>query len=146
VGRIVRGNSKGLRAVRNWLETQGRGPPIGAFVAQNDDMALGTYQALQEALTRWQLPLVGVPIIGCDGSPRFGQQLVPDEQITCTVVVASTSGPALDWLRRARSNAERPPSHVMLPVISFPAIDELVARPVEPCEATPRVSSPPLRP
>jgi len=113
------------RAVDNWLDTEASRGPIGAFVAQNDDMALGTHQAIREALGRVGLPLDTVPIIGCDGSPRFGQRLVRERRIACTVAVSSASGPALDWLRRARSEQHRPPTQVLLPVSSFPGLDEL---------------------
>ena len=116
------------RVVDNWLDTeigQDSRETIGAFVAQNDDMALGTRQAIREALARLKQPLDAVPIIGCDGSPRFGQRLVRERRITCTVTVSSAAGPALDWLRRARSGEERPPTQVILPVTSFPAIEEL---------------------
>ena len=113
------------RAVDNWLDTEASRETIGAFVAQNDDMALGTRQAIRDALTRHQLPLDAVPILGCDGSPRFGQRLVRERRIACTVAVSSAAGPALDWLRRARSGEERPPTQVLLPVTSFPAIEEL---------------------
>jgi ABC-type sugar transport system substrate-binding protein len=122
------------RAIDNWLDIEdnrhGAGDPdgersIGAFVAQNDDMALGTRQAIREAMTRWNLALGAVPIIGCDGSPRFGQRLVREHRIACTVAVSSAAGPALDWLRRARSGDERPPTQVLIPVTSFPALDEL---------------------
>ncbi len=113
------------RAVDEWLEMQGRKGPIGAFVAQNDDMALGTRQALRDAIARWALPLAAVPIIGCDGSPRFGQRLVRERRLACTVAVSSSSGPALDWLHRARTSHEQPPTQVVLPVTSFPPIEEL---------------------
>jgi ABC-type sugar transport system substrate-binding protein len=113
------------RAVDDWLEREGRKGPIGAFVAQNDDMALGTRQAVRDAIARWALPLAAVPIVGCDGSPRFGQRLVRERQLSCTVAVSSSSGPALDWLHRARTAQERPPTQIVLPVTSFPAIEEL---------------------
>lgn len=113
------------RAVDEWLEVEGRKGPIGAFVAQNDDMAVGTYQAVRDAIARWALPLAAVPIVGCDGSPRFGQRLVRERRLSCTVAVSSSSGPALDWLHRARTEQERPPTQVVLPVTSFPAMEEL---------------------
>ncbi len=113
------------RAVDDWLEMEGRKDPIGAFVAQNDDMALGARQAVRDAIARWSLPLAAVPIIGCDGSPRFGQRLVRERRLACTVAVSSSSGPALDWLHRARTGEEQPPTQVVLPVTSFPALEEL---------------------
>jgi ABC-type sugar transport system substrate-binding protein len=116
------------RAVDTWLEAEGRKGPVGAFVAQNDDMALGTRQAVRDAIARWALPLAAVPIVGCDGSPRFGQRLVRERRLACTVAVSSASGPALDWLHRARAGKEHPPTQVVLPVTSFPAIEELSRR------------------
>lgn len=113
------------RAVEEWLETEGRRGSIGAFVAQNDDMAVGTRQALRDAIARWSFPLGAVPIVGCDGSPRFGQRLVRERRLTCTVAVSSSSGPALDCLHRARTGNETPPAQVVLPVTSFPPIDQL---------------------
>lgn len=116
------------RAVESWLEADGRRSAIGAFVAQNDDMAIGTRLAVRDAIARWALPLATVPIIGCDGSPRFGQRLVREHRLACTVAVSSSAGPALDWLRRARTSEDRPPTQVILPVTSFPAIEELSRR------------------
>ena len=107
------------RAVDDWLEMEGRKGSIGAFVAQNDDMALGARQAVRDAIARWALPLAAVPIVGCDGSPRFGQRLVRERRLACTVAVSSSSGPALDWLHRARTGAGttadpgRPAGHVV---------------------------------
>jgi len=96
------------RAVDDWLEREGRKGPIGAFVAQNDDMALGTYQAVRDAIARWALPLAAVPIVGCDGSPRFGQRLVRERRVSCTVAVSSSSGPATN--SSARFGLRRIPS------------------------------------
>ena len=128
--------SEGARhAVEHWFETEGRqqrleghgkgAGALGIFVAQNDDMAVGTRQAVRAAIARWALPLAAIPIVGCDGSPRFGQRLVRERQLACTVAVSSAAGPALDWLHRARNGGERPPTQVVLPVTSFPAIEEL---------------------
>jgi ABC-type sugar transport system substrate-binding protein len=135
--------SEGARyAVAQWLESDGRqlvtkgsgktaggagaaDTTLGIFVAQNDDMALGTRQAVRDAIARWALPLATIPIVGCDGSPRFGQRLVRERRMTCTVAVSSASGPALDWLHRARTGQEQPPTQVVLPVTSYPAIEEL---------------------
>ena len=72
-----------MLSVDDWLEMEGRKGPIGAFVAQNDDMAMGTRQAVRDAIARWALPLATVPIIGCDGSPRFGQRLVREHRLAC---------------------------------------------------------------
>lgn len=113
------------RAVAAWLEADGRTRQIGVFVAQNDDMALGARQAASEGAERWSLPLSKVPIIGCDGSSGFGQRQVIARRLACTVVVSSAAGPALEWLHRVRAGGERPAAQVMLPVASFPTIEEL---------------------
>jgi hypothetical protein len=46
-------------------------------------------------------------------------------QMAATVVVSSAAGLALTWLHRARTKGEHPPAHVVLPVASFPTLDEL---------------------
>jgi ABC-type sugar transport system substrate-binding protein len=116
------------RAVEAWLEANGKTSPPAVIVAQNDDMALGARQSVRDGATRWSLPIANVAIVGCDGSPRFGQRLVRERRLTGTVAVSSAAGPALDWLHRARTSAERPATQVVLPVTSFPAIEELSRR------------------
>jgi ABC-type sugar transport system substrate-binding protein len=117
------------RAVEQWLGANPPHAPLGVFVAQNDDMALGTRQAARDAAARWSLPAISsVPIVGCDGSPRFGQRLVRERRLAGTVAVSSAAGPALDWLRRSLDGAARPAAQVLLPVSSFPVIEELTRR------------------
>jgi ABC-type sugar transport system substrate-binding protein len=121
--------SEGARLVVDaWLEANGRANPLQIVVAQNDDMAIGTLQALRDAATRWATPMANVPITGCDGSPRFGQRLVREGRLACTVAVSSAAGPALDWIRRARAGADHPPAHLVLPVVSYPPVEELARR------------------
>jgi ABC-type sugar transport system substrate-binding protein len=128
---VINGNwtTEGARhAVAAWLAGEGRGKALGAFVAQNDDMALGVRQVIRPEDGQWFVPLADLPIIGCDGSSGFGQRLVLARHIAATVVVSSAVGPALTCLRRARTDRSRPPSQVVLPAVSFPEIEEIGPR------------------
>jgi ribose transport system substrate-binding protein len=98
--------------------------PTG-FVAQNDEMALGVRQALRDIDTRRDWPVGGSPIVGCDGADDYGQRLVREGRIKATVVMTPASGAAIEWIARARSQGDLPPAHVVLPVISFPALTKL---------------------
>ena len=123
--------SEGSRlVVESWLEGPGlQAPAPGIVCAQNDDMALGARQALRDAGSRrGESALAEVPVSGCDGSPGFGKRLVREKRLLATVEVPSASGPAMQWIARARDGGERPPSMVMLPVNSVPALHELAPR------------------
>jgi ABC-type sugar transport system substrate-binding protein len=123
--------SEGARlVVERWLEGPGLEAPMpGIVCAQNDDMALGARQALRDAGSRrGNDRLSEVPVSGCDGSPGFGKRLVREKRLMATVEVPSASGPAMQWIARARDGAERPPAVVMLPVNSVPALHEIRAR------------------
>jgi ABC-type sugar transport system substrate-binding protein len=123
--------SEGSRlAVEAWLEGPGLELPTpGIVCAQNDDMALGARQALRDAGSRrGDSDLAEVPVAGVDGSPGFGKRLVREHRLLATVEVPSASGPAMQWIARARDGGEHPPSVVMLPVNSVPALHEISAR------------------
>lgn len=109
------------RAVELWLRGHGRQMPAAIVCAQNDDMAMGAQQALQAAA------LPNVPVIGCDGSPDYGQRLVREGRLLATVEVPSGSGLAMEWIARARAGGTRPPASVVLPVRSVPARHEIAA-------------------
>jgi ribose transport system substrate-binding protein len=96
-----------------------------AFVAQNDEMALGVRQALRDIGSRRDWPTGESPIIGCDGAEDFGQRLVREGRLKATVVMSPASGPAIIWVARARRGGEFPPAHVVLPVRSFPPLPRL---------------------
>jgi ABC-type sugar transport system substrate-binding protein len=123
--------SEGARlVVERWLEGPGlEVPGPGIVCAQNDDMALGARQALRDAGSRRADSNLGeVPVAGVDGSPGFGKRLVKEHRLLATVEVPSASGPAMQWIARARDGGEHPPAVVMLPVSSVPALHEIPAR------------------
>jgi ribose transport system substrate-binding protein len=119
--------SEGARlAVESWatgIEAEADVP--AAFVAQNDEMALGVRQALRDIGSRRDWPIGGSPIVGCDGAEDYGQRLVREGRLRATVIMAPASGAAIEWIARARSDGELPPVHVLMPVTSFPALSRL---------------------
>ncbi|HEY2903372.1 MAG TPA: substrate-binding domain-containing protein [Polyangia bacterium] len=121
--------SDGARlAVADWLEGEGRGTPAAMICAQNDDMAMGAQLSLHAAAARFGDPKLGAtPVIGCDGSPDFGQRLVREGRLLATVEVPSGSGLAMEWIARSRAGGTRPPASVVLPVRSVPARQQIAA-------------------
>jgi len=114
------------RAVERWgagVETKDAVP--AAFVAQNDEMALGVRQALRDIDLQREWPVGLSPIVGCDGAEDFGQRLVRHQRLKATVVMTPGSGAAIDWIARARGGGDVPPVHVVMPAISFPALSRL---------------------
>jgi len=97
----------------------------GMFVAHNDEMALGTRQALRDASSTRDLPLATAFITGCDGSQTFGQRLVREGRLKATVIMPPSSGVAIEWIGRIRTRGELPPANVFQPVTSFPALAKL---------------------
>ena len=119
--------SEGARlAVEAWAGSlTGNGDLPDAFVAQNDEMALGVRQALRDIESRRDWPIGGAPIIGCDGAADFGQRLVREGRLKATVIMPPGSGAAIEWVARVRKGGERPPLRLLLPVVSFPALSRL---------------------
>jgi ABC-type sugar transport system substrate-binding protein len=113
-------------ALERWLKSTTKDTEMpGAFVAQNDEMALGVRQAARDAAVRLNLPLDQIPIVGCDGSPNLGQRLVREGRLRGTVVTPPASGPAVEWIARMRQSGEIPPAIVVQPVTSFPGLASL---------------------
>ena len=119
--------SEGTRlAVEAWAGAlTGKESFPDAFVAQNDEMALGVRQALRDIESRHDWPIGGAPIVGCDGAQDFGQRLVREGRLKATVIMPPGSGAAIEWVARVRKGGERPPPRVVLPVVSFPALSRL---------------------
>jgi ribose transport system substrate-binding protein len=114
------------RAIESWVDgiTEHADVPA-AFAAQNDEMALGVRQALRDIESRRDWPIGGSPIVGCDGAEDFGQRLVREGRMRATVVMTPGSGPAIEWVARARNDGDLPPVRVVTPVTSFPALSRL---------------------
>jgi ribose transport system substrate-binding protein len=92
-----------------------------ALACQNDEIAVGALQALDSVATRLARPeWRNVYILGCDGLPDEGQRYVKEGRFKATVLVPSTSGPAIDALARAFERGATPPTEIVLRCAPFP--------------------------
>jgi ribose transport system substrate-binding protein len=120
----------GARAVQDWLRIcQRRELPKVVVAAQNDAMAIGARNALNEAARAASQPsLLQIPVTGSDGSPEFGRRLVTQGRLRATVIMPPTSGRALREIAAMPSDGRaRPPSEIALAPTSFPELDVLEA-------------------
>jgi ABC-type sugar transport system substrate-binding protein len=112
--------------VEKWANDLPADAPLPAmFVAHNDEMALGVRQALRDFASRRDLSLTAAFVTGCDGSQTFGQRLVREGRIKCTVIMPPASGVAIELLGRRHSKGEIPPPRVVQAVSPFPALSAL---------------------
>lgn len=122
--RMVHGQlteQSGYQAVKSWLElTTARTAPVMAVAAQNDSMALGAHQALQEALTteewaRWS----SLPFIGCDACRGS-----VDKRLSASIRLPVTAGLAVKTLVDAIRSKRRPEEWQQLIPVSCPSLQE----------------------
>jgi ABC-type sugar transport system substrate-binding protein len=112
--------------VERWANDLPRAAQLPAmFVAHNDEMALGVRQALRDFSSRRDVPLDNAFITGCDGSQTFGQRLVREGRLKCTVIMPPASGVAIELVAKHRTKDELPPVRMVQPVASVPAISAL---------------------
>ncbi len=107
------------RAVAAWLRLKTNFRPV-LVGSQNDSMAIGAWKAIQAARPEWT-PLL---LAGVDGLPEEGQRLVKEGVLAATVVMPTTAGKGVDLVARALKG-EPMPSSVILPVQSYPPIEQL---------------------
>ena len=92
-----------------------------ALVCQNDEIGVGALAALDSAAARLGRPeWRDVPVFGCDGLPEEGQRYVREGRFAATVLVPSTSGPAIDALAGAFARGTMPQAELVLPCEPFP--------------------------
>ena len=90
--------SSGQQAVERWLRLKRLASVRPAVIGcQNDQMAQGARRALLAAGPEMR----SVPLTGVDGLPNGGQRLVQVGELTATVVVPSSTGPAIRALAGA---------------------------------------------
>lgn len=100
--RILHGDwtdSGGDKTVMSWLRLKTSEPfQPDAVVAQNDLMAAGVRRAFRTNRPDW----AEIPYLGADGLSHGGQQAVNDKAFAATVILPSSTGPALElaaaWL------------------------------------------------
>ncbi len=117
----------GYHAVKSWLSlSTSRELNIGMIACQNDDMANGARRAFEELQDnkerdRW----LQLPITGCDGVPKAGQNWVRQGRLAATVLSPPLVGKALDILVAARSTGGQPPDRTLMAPSSFPALTDI---------------------
>jgi ribose transport system substrate-binding protein len=117
----------GYQAMKSWLSlSTSRQLHIGMIAGQNDDMALGARRALEELgnLTERDAWL-RLPITGCDGLPRSGQEWVRQKRLAATVISPPLVGDALHLLASALTAGSQPPERTVVAPSSFPSLKEL---------------------
>jgi ABC-type sugar transport system substrate-binding protein len=118
----------GASAVTEWLAVCGKREfPRFVIGAQNDAMAMGARQALQQAATaRGRPPIAKIRISGCDGSPNYGCRLVGEGKLTATVVMPSPAGRAVTELATTlQSGQHKPAAEILITPSSFPDLERL---------------------
>jgi ABC-type sugar transport system substrate-binding protein len=88
--------------VEEWFRVGAkRDLPLGLVVCHNDAMAKGVRTALaRQASVSGRSDLARVPIVGCDGLESEGLAMVARGELAGTVVLPTTTPPALKILRR----------------------------------------------
>jgi ribose transport system substrate-binding protein len=119
--------NSGYHAVKSWLSlSTSRQLHVGMIACQNDDMAIGARRAFEnlgdvperEAWLR-------LPLTGCDGLPRSGQEWVRQGRLAATVICPPLVGDAMQLLASALSTGSQPPERTVVASSSFPTLKEL---------------------
>jgi ribose transport system substrate-binding protein len=117
----------GYHAVKSWLAlSTSRQMKIGMIVSQNDDMAVGARRAFEELTDMQERDAwLRLPITGCDGVPKAGQNWVREGRLTATVLSPPLMGDAMHLLANARRNGTQPPERTLVAPSSFPDVSQL---------------------
>jgi ABC-type sugar transport system substrate-binding protein len=118
----------GFQAVRNWFRVGAdRDRDLALAACQSDGMARGARRALaDQARAARRAELLRVPIVGCDGLPSEGQEMVRAGEISATVVIPATTPKAIDALHAYWTRGERTDSLFLAPH-SLPSLPEIRA-------------------
>jgi len=119
--------NSGYHAVKSWLSlSTSRQLNVSMIACQNDDMAIGARRAFEElGDTRERDAWLRLPITGCDGVPRSGQEWVRQGRLAATVVSPPLVGDAIQLLATALKAGSQPPERTMVVPSSFPSLKEL---------------------
>ena len=114
-------------AVREWLRVALRARwRLGLVGGQNDLIASGAIEALDEVATEMgRAELKEVPVVGCDGTPDFGQRLVAEGRLKATVVLPLWTGLAVETIARTLRTGILPPPVVSVQPTAFPPEHQL---------------------
>jgi ribose transport system substrate-binding protein len=117
----------GYNAVKSWLGlSTSRQMKINMIACQNDDMAVGARRAFEELGDLEQRDAwLGLPLTGCDGVPRAGQEWVRQKRLTATVIAPPLVGEAMQILDAAMKSGSQPPERTVISPTSYPAVQDL---------------------
>jgi ABC-type sugar transport system substrate-binding protein len=113
------------QAVEEWFRVGAkRDLPLQLVVCHNDAMAKGVRTALgRQASISGRADLAHVPIVGCDGLESEGLAMVARGELAGTVVLPTTTPPALKILRRFWDSAALSGT-VQLEATAYPRLAE----------------------
>jgi ribose transport system substrate-binding protein len=119
--------NSGYHAVKSWLSlSTSRQLHVNMIACQNDDMALGARRAFEElGDLRERDAWLRLPITGCDGVPRTGQEWVRQGRLAATVVSPPIVGDAVELLAAALKAGSQPAERTLVTPSSFPSLKEL---------------------
>jgi ribose transport system substrate-binding protein len=117
----------GYNAIRSWLSlSTSRKLHVSMIACQNDDMAIGARRAFEELSDSQEREAwLRLPITGCDGVARSGQEWVRQKRLTATVISPPLMGDALQLLASALKAGSQPPERTVIAPSSYPALKEL---------------------
>jgi ribose transport system substrate-binding protein len=117
----------GYQAVKSWLAlSTSREMHIGMMACQNDDMAIGARRAFEELGDMKERDAwLQLPITGCDGVAKAGQNWVKQGRLAATVLTPPLAGEAIQMLATALKAGAQPAERTLFPASSFPALGEL---------------------
>jgi ribose transport system substrate-binding protein len=119
--------NSGYHAIKSWLSlSTSRQLNVSMIACQNDDMAMGARRAFEElGDMRERDTWLRLPITGCDGLPRSGQEWVRQGRLAATVVSPPLVGNAMHMLALALNAGSQPPERTVVAPNSFPSLKEL---------------------
>jgi ribose transport system substrate-binding protein len=119
--------NSGYHAIKSWLSlSTSRQLNVSMIACQNDDMAIGARRAFEElGDLRERDAWLRLPITGCDGVPRSGQEWVRQGRLAATVVSPPLVGDAMQLLVSALNAGLQPPERTLVAPNSFPSLKEL---------------------
>ena len=120
----------GESAMKVWLSAfTTRKLPRFVIAAQNDSMAEGARRAVMDwSAAGGQIPQGDLRVVGCDGSPSFGQRLVASGRLRATIVVPPVAGRAVEEVVTAFRLGRQPAAETMVIARSHPDIATLTGR------------------
>lgn len=119
--------NSGYHALKSWLSlSTSRQLHVGMIACQNDDMAIGARRAFEELADLQERDAwLRLPITGCDGLPRSGQEWVRQGRLAATVVCPPLVGDAIQLLAAALEAGSQPPERTVVSSSSYPTLQEL---------------------